>query len=311
MKKKVKEVLGLITIMLLILSVFIPAIRSEAAVPRIMVTEYSLSQEEIYPGDEFTLTFKLKNTWKNAVSNIKCTVSTDNGEFIPVNTAGTNYVSEIPSNEEIELSCLLKAAKKLDEKSYKVNIKLEYDDWNNKYEVKDKIYIPVTLKTEVIVSETYIAEEEIRLGDNIEVVSTINNIGGADIYKVTATATGDNIADSVCYVGTVDAGKSGNIDIITKATAVSKPDTTDNKLVITYEDSDGKEYSEEVFLGNNGIIDVLEQDYSDIIEIKEDNSKGLSTYDKLLICGAVLVALILIIVVRKAAKRRQLEKELD
>ena len=310
----INKTVSILSVLALLIAMVVPliiGIDSHAITPRVMLSEYSLSSDEIYPGDSFTINFKLKNTSKNPVMNLKCTVSSDNGEFIPVESTGSSYVAEIKGEEEIELSVDLTAMKKLAEKSYKLTIKTEYEDWSNKYSASDSIYIPIKLKTEVLISETYIAEEEIRLGDNIEIVSTINNIGGADIYKVQAVSSGDNIAEANCYVGDIKSGKQGNIDIITKATAVSTTSTYDNKIDRTYEDIDGNEYRETVFLGNDGRIEVLEQDYSDIIKVKEDTSTGMTNNMKLLIVLACVAVLVLFFVVKRVMKRKRLEKEFD
>ena len=312
--KFINKSISILSVLALLIAMVVPLIThidSNAVTPRVMLSEYSLSADEIYPGDTFTVNFKLKNTSKNAIMNLKCTVSSDNGEFIPVESTGSVYVAEIKGEEEVELSMDLSAIKKLSEKSYKLTIKTEYEDWSNKYNASDVIYIPVKLKTEVLISETYIAEEEIRLGDNIEIVSTINNIGGADIYKVQATCSGDNIAEANCYVGNIAPGKQGNIDIITKATAVSTTSTYDNLIDITYEDIDGNEYKERVYLGNEGRIQVLEQDYSDIIKVKEDTSTGMTNNFKLFIVLGCVVVLVLFFVIKRFIKRRRLEKEFD
>ena len=306
-----KKIISIITIILISFFSVIPGFDSEAITPRVMLSDYKISSNEIYPGDTFSVTFKLKNTSKNYIMNLKCSVSSEKGVFIPAEGTGTFYVKEIEGEAETEITVKLKAMNKLEEKTYKLDIKSEYEDWSSKYKVTDSIYIPIKLKTEVFISETYIAEEEIRLGDNIEIVSRINNVGGADIYKVKATAMGDNISDATVYVGNVASGKSGNIDIITKATAVSKPDTGDNKIIITCEDIEGNEYTVEELLGNNGKIEVLEQDYSDIIKIKEDTSRHMTGMDKLIIVIAVVVILVIILIIRRVLKRKRLERDFD
>ena len=191
---------------------------SEAMTPRVMLTEYSIkardSSGDIFPGDTFTVTFKLKNTSKNKVQNLKYSVVSENGEFLPAEGVGTGFVSELAGETEEEYSVSLQAAKTLEEKTYKIKIKTEYEDWNGGYKSEDTIYVPISLKTEVIVSDTYIAEEEIRLGDNIEIVSTINNTGAAKIYKVTARVEGHNIADAKTFIGNIDSGKNATVDII-------------------------------------------------------------------------------------------------
>ncbi len=306
---------SVITCIIMVIGILLPSTRSEALTPRVMLSEYEItagdSSGNIYPGDSFGITFKLKNTSKNKVMNLLCTVSSDAGEFIPDGT-GTFYINEIAGEGETELTVNLSSISKLSDKTYKLSIKTEYEDWNGKYEAKDIIYIPIKLKTEVVVSDTYIADEDVRLGDNLEVISCLNNVGGADIYKVMASTAGDNLADANCFVGNVAAGKKANIDIITKATNVSTASTYNNRVIITYEDAEGNQYKEEVMLGDaTGHINIIEKDYSDIIQIKEDTSKPMTESVKLLIVLGVVFAVIIVLVIRRAVKRRRLEREFE
>lgn len=301
----------IIVILIMIIGILAPHMDTQAITPKVILSEYSLSSDEIYPGDSFTVTFKLKNTSKNTIMNLKCTISSDKGDFIPVDSTGSTYIKEIKGEQEEEISFNMKGVNKLEEKSYKLTIKSEYEDWNGKYEASDIIYVPVKLKTEVVISDTYIAEEEIRLGDNIEIVSSIHNVGGADIYKVKAVASGDNIEQSTSFIGNIKAGKNGNIDIITKATNVTTPSTRGNMIEVFYEDYEGNEYSEKIKLGQDGVIEVLEQDFSDIIKIKEDKREHLTDKDKLIIIIGAVILIILILIIRRALKRRKLEREFD
>ncbi|MBR6402086.1 MAG: hypothetical protein IKS48_01720 [Eubacterium sp.] len=299
----------IISILMVLVLVSGYSFTSNAMTPRVMMIDFSIDKKEIYPGDTFTVRFKLRNTSKYRIMNLKCVVSPSDGEFIPVDSVGTEYIEEIYGESEEELSFKLECAKTLTEKTYSIKVMTEYEDWDGSYKAEDTIYVPVTLKSEVLISDTYVAEEEIRLGDNIEVVSTINNVGAADIYKVSAQVTGHNIADSTSYIGNIKSGKSANADIITKAIKHDDPrDNTqyDNDVIITYEDINGKKYTEKVGLGN---IVVLEQDYSDVIKVKEDTSRHLTAVNKLEIVIAIIVILIAAFVIKRRMKRKKLERE--
>ncbi|MEE3400329.1 MAG: hypothetical protein VZR64_12730, partial [Eubacterium sp.] len=60
-----------------------------------------------------------------------------------------------------------------------------------------------------------------------------------------------------------------------------------------------------------GHINIIEKDYSDIIQIKEDTSKPMTESVKLLIVLGVVFAVIIVFVVRRAVKRRRLEREFE
>ena len=314
-RNKTKIGITILALVMVLVTAFGQSHISEAMTPRVMLTEYSIkasdSSGDIFPGDTFTVTFKLKNTSKNKVQNLKYSVVSDNGEFLPAEGVGTGFVSELAGETEEEYSVSLEAAKTLEEKTYKIKIKTEYEDWNGGYKSEDTIYVPISLKTEVLVSDTYIAEEEIRLGDNIEIVSTINNTGAAKIYKVTARVEGHNIADAKTFIGNIDSGKNAAVDIITKETTHDDlHDATeyDNDLIITYEDIEGNEYTVKEGLGS---IEVLEQDYSDVIKIKEDTTKHMSGVAKSIIAGAIVVFTLILLVVRRVLKKKKLEREFD
>ena len=89
---------SVITCIIMVIGILLPSTRSEALTPRVMLSEYEITASDssgnIYPGDSFCITFKLKNTSKNKVMNLLCTVSSDAGEFIPDGT-GTFYINEI------------------------------------------------------------------------------------------------------------------------------------------------------------------------------------------------------------------------
>ena len=297
-----------ILITLFILGIIPGGEKVYADTPRVMLTEYSFSKDDIFAGDSFTLSFTLKNTYKYEIRNLKCTLTSEAGEFLPVGNAGTSYVEKIKGGETVEMSFDLETLKNLEAKSYKLTVKTEYEDWNGSYNVEDIIYVPVKLTTDMVVSDIYIAEENIHLGDNIEILATVNNTGAGTIYKVMAKAEGDHIDTGTGFVGNIEPGKSGNVDIIVKTKALKDSGMT-NDLIVTYENLDGEKFSEKIPLGQ---IDVSEREYADLIEVKEDTSKPFFTDNMKLaaVIGAV-VLVIVILIIRRRIKLRKLEKEFD
>lgn len=301
--------LRIITLMLSIILIFFALPGGQqvhADTPRVMLTDYTLSKDIIYAGDSFILKFTLKNTYDYSVRNLKCTLISDAGEFIPVNSAGTGYVETIYGGDSVELSFELESLKKLEEKSYKLTIKTEYEDWNGSYTAEDVIYIPIRLDTDIVVSDIYISEENIHLGDNIEILATVNNTGAGNIYKVMATAEGDHIVTGTSYVGNIEPGKKGNVDIIVKTKALKNSGSVNN-LIVTYENLDGEEFTQNISLG---VIDVQEQVYADLIEVKEDTQKTVFTDEvKLAVVISVIVIIAAIIIIRRRIKIKKIEKE--
>ena len=298
----------IIMLIIAMIMCMIPQRAVQASTPRVMLTNYSFSKDSVYAGDTFTLTFTLQNTSKYEVRNLKCTLLSDAGEFILVNSAGTGYVEKIKGEETVEFSFDLEALKNLEEKSYKLTVKTEYEDWNGSYDVQDVIYVPIKLDTDVVISDVYIAEENIHLGDNIEILASVNNTGAGKIYKVMARVEGDHIEDGVGYVGNLEPGKAGNVDIVVKTKALKDSGATNN-MIVTYENLEGEEFSTKVPLGR---IDVKEQSYADIIEVKADTTKPVFTDEvKLGIVIGAVALIILILILRRRMRLRRIEKEFE
>ncbi|MBE5942525.1 MAG: hypothetical protein E7264_08315 [Lachnospiraceae bacterium] len=290
-----------------LISVLKMPITSLAATPRLMISDYEVSTGSVVGGKEFDLQLTLKNTAsKNTVKNIKVTVSTENGEFLPVDGAGTAYVETINATEEEKIKIKLKAIKGLQEKSYKVKIKTEYES-NSGYEytVEEAIFLPVTMEQRVAVTELLTQGADARIGDTVEITAKINNMGEGSLYNVMATVKGDGVDEMSTFIGNVESGKSGSVDIITLASEVTN-EASQTYLYITYEDIEGnkQELEQKVSLAITSPI------YDDLVMIKGDEKKSIDwTVVKWLVGTIVVVGIVAFLIIRRARRKRKLLEE--
>lgn len=279
----------------------------EAATPRLMISDYEVSGDSVVGGKDFNLKLTLKNTAsKNTVKNIKVTVSTENGEFLPVDGAGTAYVESINATEEETISLKMKAIKGLQEKSYKVRIKTEYENSNGfEYTVEETIFLPVTMEQRIAVTELLIQGADAKIGDSVEITAKVNNMGEGSLYNVIATIKGDGIDEMSSFIGNVEPGKSGNVDIITLASEVTN-ETSKAHLYIAYEDIEGnkKEVTQEInFLISSPI-------YDDLVMIKGEETKSVDwTVVKWSVGTVLVVVVVALFVIRRAKRKKKLLEE--
>lgn len=240
-----------------------------AATPRVMVSDYSVKEEEVISGKEFTLTISLKNTAVKAVKNVKLSISTENGELLPVKGAGTAYVEQIDGNSEKEFTFKMMAASGLEEKAYKLALKTEYESsGGTEYTVEESVFIPVSLEQRLSVTDIFLTGgtvESLEIGDTVEISAVINNLGDGVLYNVAAQIKGDNLQELESYIGNIESGKSGTIDALTRAMVVTQGDKKDNRIIITYEDKDGNVYEKEYELE----VTVSEPVYENLEKVKE------------------------------------------
>lgn len=264
------------------------AIPAQAATPKVIVAGYHLSTSTVYAGAKFNLTLDMKNTSKNKVKNMKVTLFSDGGEMNPFENTGSVYVEEIAGNEINTQTFYLKAADGLAEQTYKLTVKMEYEDNSgNMFEMSDVLYIPVLLRQRLSVSDVY--SDTVKVGEDVEFMAQINNLGDGTLYNVSAVISGKHVEKQESYIGNVEPGKSGNIDILTRAIAMTEPTDVraEDYLIVTYEDREGNKHEEQVDVFFS--IDTVK--YEDLEVIKEAPvKKGLSAWQIVLICGIVLTA---------------------
>lgn len=299
--------MGIVAMLMGILSV---SSKVKAATPRLMVSDYSVSGGSVVGGKEFDLKLVLKNTAaKSSVKNIKVTLVTENGEMLPVDSAGTAYIESIGANSTEELTFKMKAVKGLEEKSYKMTIKMEYESSNGmEYTVEDNIFLPVTMEQRLMLTDIYVAGNDIHIGEEVEVTAKINNLGEGSLYNVTVELYGDGIDKMQSYIGNIESGKSGNVDIITTASEVTYVHSK-NYLKITYEDIDGNKLEEEYEL-MSGQLSVSTPIYDDLELVKGEKKVEKDwTVVKWAIGVTLVVAIIAVVIIRRAKRKKKILEE--
>lgn len=131
-----------------------------ASTPRVIVTGFSTSPEEVRAGETFTLTLHMQNTSRaTAVQNMLFDIqaaseSTDTtyvaAAFLPTAGSSTIFVDRIAAGATKDISMEMEARSDLAQKPYVVNVKMNYEDENvNAYENTASVSIPVRQEARV------------------------------------------------------------------------------------------------------------------------------------------------------------------
>ena len=295
------NVFGIICLLVLMCS-FNCVMTAHAATPRVMLEDYNVKEGQVVSGRDFTLEISVKNYSAKQVKNLKVTISTENGDFIPVDNAGSMYIESIDGGETYPVSFKMKANEGLEEKSYKVNVVTDYENpTGHEYRSEEEIFLPVSLEQRLSVTDLFIDGEECVVGDTVEISASINNMGEGELYNVMAHIEGDNIASTDSYVGTIEKGKSGNMDLLTKADVVTEGEHKKNVITITYENKAREEFSQKIEIGVHVNVPVYEN-------IEKVRDKGDTSYVWKALCKIILAAAV-IAVILYALYRRQKRKQ--
>lgn len=288
------------------------AVNVEAAEPKVMVTDYKVKEEKITAGGEFELSVTLCNTAKKNIKNMKVTVVSEAGELLPAKGAGTAYVAQIDAETEETLTFQMKAAEGLEEKSYKLMVKLAYEDnYGSSYTVEDAIYLPVQLEQRYSLTDLMINGDFV-LGEELEITGMVNNLGKGTLYNVTVKTSGENISETESYIGNIEPGKSGNVDMLVTAQHLSEGTQRMNYITVVYEDRQGNKQEKQEKLEQllNPDNDITAPVYGNLEKVKEEEQKN-GTGKLILIVGitAFAIAMVSFMGYRKWKRKKRIQEE--
>ena len=274
----------------------------EASQPKVMVVDYKIVQKEIIAGQTFDLAVTIKNTGSRYVDNLKISVTSDTGDIVPAEGAGNGFLEELPNGEESTFTFRLKAADGLAEKSYKLSVVNEYDDiWGNPYSATDVIYLPVKLEQRASITDLYVADDAV-LGESVEIVGSVNNMGAGMLYNVRARIESKSMEELDTFIGNIETGKSGSIDILTNAVSTTASTGDKSKVIVTYEDKEGNETE------LDGIFKVTVESpvYDNVEKIKDDSQSS----NRGLIYGIAAVVIVIAVGMVCAVRRHKRKKKI-
>ena len=221
--------------------------------PRVIVTGFTTTPEEVYAGDTFKLTLNLKNTSKTtSVSNMLFDIQgTQEGTdanntyaaFLPTAGSSTIFVDSIAPNSTKSISIELKSKADLAQKPYVVTVNMEYEDKDaNAFTETASVSVPIKQEAKVDLSSITLMPEAVEVGNEANVMFSIYNVGKTKLYNVNVKFVADSISGGDTFIGNMDPGATGNVDAYLAAQAATMDDGT-VKIIITYEDEEGKESS--------------------------------------------------------------------
>lgn len=276
--------------------------------PRVMVTGYTTDVKKITPNSKFKLVMQIKNNAAKEVKNIKITLSTANGEFLPVSGASTAYIDRIASKATTDLSFYMKAGAGLGARSYPITVKAEYEDNSaNSFDSQDNVSIPVTLEDRISLTDV-IPPDMLSVGGEGDLSFSINNLGKGSLNNVTVSCKGEDFECQESYVGNIAPGATGYANVTLTGTDVTEGEGA-STIVIKYENASGesKVYKEET---NIFVMEDSMDDMEGMDEMMDGETEGKKKVPILVILfGIIAIAAIVLVVVLKVRKKKHLRME--
>lgn len=287
---------------------------------RIIVKSFSTVPEKIYAGDPFELSVEFQNASSGIdASNILFTFNseetTDHAAVFSSDSGANSFVvNSLKAGETAIIKMHYTARAGVDQGSYTVTVKEKFDSPEFKNaEEEVSIDIPVYQISRFSTSSFEVLPSSLTVGSEANVMFGINNTGKVKLYNVSVSFKADSIRETSAYIGNIDPGNTGNVDVMLSAIA---PTMDDGTVIaeISYEDVNGNVTTEqkefELF-----VSEAMDTDYDDMfmedmtMEEPPTLLDQVRQYIAYIAAGAILVIILLLIVIKQRRKKK-LEREL-
>lgn len=288
--------------------IYVKGDTSTKTVPQLMVENYNYGGDSVRAGNDFSLNISLRNTNKSqGIKNIKLSLSSDEGIFLPKKSSNSIYIDSIPANGSISKSILLSCKADAPEKTVSVNVDMSYEDKNgNAVNSKDIISVPVSQKVKLTIDDI-VPPTEIYKDQQASASVQYYNMGKTAISNLRITAEGEGFKFSQSpsqYVGNFEAGKNNYYDL---SITPEKEGEINGKIIFTFEDVSGNEQNiEKEFKFNVSPVPVPDVAVPETEAISKNS--GLK---KLIPIGIGAFGIILGLNIYKKRKKSKYEQELD
>lgn len=281
--------------------------------PKIVIDTYTMDPNPVSAGDKFTLAMTFYNTnGVNSIRNLKVTLSTADTTqasgtvFIPDNTSNTFYARYIAPEGEVTKRVTMYCVPDAAQRTYTMTATFEYEDADgNQYTSTENFGIPVVQRVELNTAQINMPSE-LQVGMPQFIPLQYYNTSKSTLYNLKIKVEGDlktEVAEQ--YVGNMQSGAQDTFELnVTPET----PGEANGKIVFTYEDVTGNEYTKEVPFTAN----VIEMEYpgpgeGDFPDDMPPEPTAPFYMNPLVWIGVALAAVIAFLIVRRRKKKKEEE----
>lgn len=273
--------------------------------PRLLVETYSISDDEIVPGEEFELTMKIRNTsiyydTYSVVVTVEDNTSSGNTnpQIYPVyGSSNQTYIERVYARNSWDITVPLKAAENISAPEIPLKVTITYNDnyFIDKQTNVAFINLPVRLSGDLnLVSAS--VPESVSTGTKARISATYENTGSKNLYNVTMKVSGGEVFEPITAdLYNIGGGEKNTAEVYIDCNEIGKIPIA---ISFTYEDDQGEVFETEEFLYN---LSVIENSASEMNEV-EVVGGGVSMITFVLMAAIVIIAILILFILRK--KRR-------
>ena len=191
------------------------------------------------------------------------------------------------------------------------------DDHVTAYTSKSSVSIPLKQAARVDVSEPEVMPASIEVGSESNIMFNIYNMGKTKLYNVQVKTDSENLSGGDTFVGNLDSGATGAVDIYVTGQSATMDDGM-VKLLISYEDETGEstviEKEVSLFVTESMMEDFpMDDSMMDGDMMGEEGTGGKGGTYAAIVIGVILLAVIAgaVFYTKRKKKKEQMSLEED
>lgn len=249
--------------------------------PRIMVENFSVSDDEIVPGEDFELRLRMRNTSQYYDTyNVIVTVNNYEQKIAPVyGESDQIYIDKVYARNSWDITFRLHASEEIKQKTVPLSVVVTYND--NYFSVAQSntatIYLPTKVKGDLNVTNCLAPEKAVK-GTKARVKAEYENIGLEKLSNLSMHVkdiAGNEMTGVELY--TLLGGEKGSAEAYLDCTEVGEKSIA---VCFTYEDENGD------------FFETMSYDFD--IEVTEGQSSGVGNASMIITGGVTCLTFILL-----------------
>jgi len=183
--------------------------------PKVFISNYTVSPEEVYAGELFTVTVTVRNSSKtSAVKNMTVTYKSETADMLPGNGTNTAYIEKIAKDSTADFSFTMEARADAKPGPQKVLMNISYEDGSSTpLTAEDEVTVQVRQRIRLEYDQPSISPQ-FYMGDTFSVSLNLYNKGKNVLYNVTVAFDAPGmVPDSSAFLGNMESGTAKTADI--------------------------------------------------------------------------------------------------
>ncbi|MCM1496792.1 MAG: hypothetical protein NC089_13480 [Bacteroides sp.] len=287
-------------------SIVIPEVPEEeppAHAPKMVVSACTTDVEQIEPGMDVTFTLTLKNTSSSeTVYNMKLSYECTTGDLTALEATNSRYIASLGAGASTSISFPMHVSRDIVNYNQKITVNMEYENEDAmSYASSESVFINI-YRPLGFVADKPVVPAQVVSKTTADITVNLFNTGKATIYNVYCKVECRGFLESgTYYVGNImpESGATANLAPIAANrnygrlgdVHIEKYGSVNGKIIVTYEDEQGTEYTEELVMLTEILPPPDEIEEPEISEIKYSSQWWVSIVILLLLVDVLVIFL--------------------